>query len=128
MPAVLELVPLVADKLDQDAGSAIQLRAMVMTNLKILAASFGAIFILGAGQLTCAADTFPDRPIHLIVGFGAGTSADVPVRAVAEKLGQVLGQPVVIVNKTGSGGLVATRYLISRPADGYTLLECTHFE
>jgi tripartite-type tricarboxylate transporter receptor subunit TctC len=75
-----------------------------------------------------ADDNYPTRPIRLLVGFGAGGPTDIPARFIADKLGSALGQPVVVENKPGAGGMVATRDVIAQPADGYTLLLCTHFE
>jgi tripartite-type tricarboxylate transporter receptor subunit TctC len=63
-----------------------------------------------------------------VVGFGAGGPTDIPARFVAEKLGARLGQNVVVENKPGAGGMLATRDVLSQPSDGYTLLLCTHFE
>lgn len=82
-----------------------------------------------AGASPCVAqEHYPNRPIRLIVGFGAGGPTDIPARFVADKLGAALGQPVVVENKPAAGGIVATRDVIAQPADGYTLLLCTHFE
>ena len=72
--------------------------------------------------------SYPDRPIRLVVGFGVGGPTDIPARFIADKLSEALGQRVFVENKPASGGIVATRDVISRPADGYTLLLCTHFE
>jgi tripartite-type tricarboxylate transporter receptor subunit TctC len=73
-------------------------------------------------------DAYPTRPIRLIVGFAAGGSTDVPARYIADKLGELLGQRVVVENKPAAAGMVATRDALSQPKDGYTLLLCTHFE
>src|ERR1700758_643089 len=75
-----------------------------------------------------AADTYPSRPIRLIVGFGAGGPTDIPARFIADRLGPALGQPVVVENKPAAGGIVATRDVLAQPRDGYTLLLCTHFD
>jgi tripartite-type tricarboxylate transporter receptor subunit TctC len=75
-----------------------------------------------------AADTYPSRPIRLIVGFAAGGPTDIPARFIADKLGSALGQPVVVENKPTAGGIVATRDVLAQPRDGYTLLLCTHFD
>jgi tripartite-type tricarboxylate transporter receptor subunit TctC len=75
-----------------------------------------------------AADTWPSRPIRLIVGFGAGGPTDIPARFIADKLGNALGQPVIVENKPAAGGIVATRDVLAQPRDGYTLLLCTHFD
>jgi tripartite-type tricarboxylate transporter receptor subunit TctC len=84
--------------------------------------------LLAAASVSHAADPFPTRPIRLVVGFGAGGPTDIPARFVAEKLGARLGQNVVVENKPGAGGMLATRDVLSQPSDGYTLLLCTHFE
>ena len=84
--------------------------------------------LLAAASVSQAADPFPTRPIRLVVGFGAGGPTDIPARFIAEKLGARLGQNVVVENKPGAGGMLATRDVLSQPSDGYTLLLCTHFE
>jgi tripartite-type tricarboxylate transporter receptor subunit TctC len=63
-----------------------------------------------------------------VVGFGVGGPTDIPARFIADKLSEALGQRVFVENKPASGGIVATRDVIARPADGHTLLLCTHFE
>lgn len=74
------------------------------------------------------AGNYPDRPIRLVVGFGVGGPTDIPARFIADKLSQSLGQRVFVENKPASGGIVATRDVVARPPDGYTLLLCTHFD
>jgi tripartite-type tricarboxylate transporter receptor subunit TctC len=88
----------------------------------------GLIAALLVAGVSHAADPFPTRPIRLVVGFGAGGPTDIPARFIAEKLGSRLGQNVVVENKPGAGGMLATRDVLSQPSDGYTLLLCTHFE
>jgi len=75
-----------------------------------------------------AAEQYPTRPIRLLVGFGAGGPTDIPARFVADRLGNMLKQRVVVENKPGAAGMIATREVMAQPADGYTLLLCTHFE
>jgi len=75
-----------------------------------------------------AAQDYPARPIRLVVGFAAGGPTDIPARLVADKLGALIGQRVVVENKPAAAGMVATRDVLSQPRDGYTLLLCTHFE
>ena len=75
-----------------------------------------------------AQDAYPNRPIRLVVGFAAGGPTDIPARYIADKLGDLLGQRVVVENKTGAGGMLATRDVLAQPRDGYKLLLCTHFE
>jgi tripartite-type tricarboxylate transporter receptor subunit TctC len=90
---------------------------------------------LGLGLATTAfaataadAQSYATRPIRLIVGFGAGGPTDIPARFIADKLGTILKQRIVVENKPGAAGMIATRDMISQPADGHTLLLCTHFE
>ena len=88
-----------------------------------------ALMLTLAGTVAARAqETYPNRPIRLLVGFGAGGPTDIPARFIADRLGAALGQPVVVENKPAAGGIVATRDVIAQPADGYTLLLCTHFE
>ena len=75
-----------------------------------------------------AQEAYPTRPIRLVVGFGAGGPTDIPARFIADKLGDALGQRVIVENKPAASGMVATRDMLSQPRDGYTLLLCTHFE
>lgn len=71
---------------------------------------------------------YPNRPVRLIVGFAAGGPTDIPARHIAEKLGDLIGQRVVVENKPAAAGMLATREALAQPRDGYTLLLCTHFE
>jgi tripartite-type tricarboxylate transporter receptor subunit TctC len=84
--------------------------------------------VLALSPTMSSAGSYPDRPIKLVVGFGAGGPTDIPARFIADKLSEALGQRVFVENKPASGGIVATRDVIARPPDGYTLLLCTHFE
>jgi tripartite-type tricarboxylate transporter receptor subunit TctC len=65
---------------------------------------------------------YPAKPIKFMVGFAAGGAADVTARMLAPKLSEILGQQIVIENRGGSGGLLATDAVAKSPADGYTLL------
>src|SRR5438477_4523544 len=71
---------------------------------------------------------YPDKPIRLVVGFSAGGPTDLPARLIADRLGAALGQRVVVENKPGAAGQIATQDVLARPRDGYNLLLCTHFE
>ena len=68
-----------------------------------------------------AADTYPSRPIHLIVGFTAGAASDVIARIFAKNAGPTLGQQIVVENKPGAGSSIAAHYVARAPKDGYTL-------
>jgi tripartite-type tricarboxylate transporter receptor subunit TctC len=65
---------------------------------------------------------YPNKPIRLVVPFTAGSASDVLARTVAEKLSQTWGQPVIIDNKPGAGGVIGTTLVSKSEPDGYTLL------
>lgn len=71
---------------------------------------------------TARAQTWPSRPITLIIPFAAGGSNDVVGRAIGKKLTEAWGQPVVIENRAGAGGLIGTEAVAKAAPDGYTLL------
>ena len=68
------------------------------------------------------AKTYPNRVIRMIVGFGAGGGNDIFARLVAQKLQDILGGTVIVENRPGAGGRLASEYVANQPADGYTLL------
>src|SRR5262250_3574869 len=67
------------------------------------------------------AQTYPDRPIHLIVPSAPGGPTDIPARLLSHILPK-LGQPIVIENRPGAGGAIGARFVAAAPADGHTLL------
>ena len=80
-------------------------------------AAAGALLVVGAS----AADAYPSRPIKLIVAFGPGGSGDLIARVYAQKMSDILGQPIVVENKPGAQQMVAIRLLQGAAPDGYTL-------
>lgn len=64
---------------------------------------------------------FPSRPVKILVGYPAGSSIDVVTRAVAEQMALAFGSPVIVENRVGAGGIIATQELVRAAADGYTL-------
>ena len=68
-----------------------------------------------------AADNYPSRPVRLIVPFGAGGSTDIVARLLADKMGPILGQAVVIENKGGAGGSIGAAEIAKSAPDGYTI-------
>jgi tripartite-type tricarboxylate transporter receptor subunit TctC len=72
-----------------------------------------------------AQQSFPDRPIRIIVGFRAGSSSDVAALLVGQKLGEVLNASVIVENKPGASSEVGAKYVIASAPDGYTLYLCT---
>lgn len=68
-----------------------------------------------------AAMSFPEKPITMLIGFGAGGGTDTVGRKIAMEMEKALGQPVVVVNKPGGGGLVSWKELVAAEPDGYTI-------
>src|SRR3979490_443418 len=87
----------------------------------------GLVSLLVAGATLAAPNAlraqakYPERPVRIIVPFGAGGVADITTRLVGEKLGDKLGQRFVVENVPGAGGISAARAALSAPADGYTI-------
>ena len=78
---------------------------------------------LGLGTPWLAlAEGYPTKPIQLIVPFPPGGAVDIVGRTISKKLGDRLGQPIVIENKAGAGTVVGAAFVANAPADGYTLL------
>jgi tripartite-type tricarboxylate transporter receptor subunit TctC len=84
----------------------------------------GALVLPAAPRLALA-DTYPSRPVHLLVGFSAGSASDVIARLMAQWLGEHLGQPVVTENRAGAATNLAAENVVNATADGYTLLLAT---
>ena len=89
---------------------------------RILQIIFVAAVFASVSSRAILAETYPDRPIHLIVPFPPGGPADIVARPLAEKLAVVLGQPVVVLNKAGASGTIGAAYVAKADPDGYTLL------
>ena len=85
-------------------------------------AALAGLALLSAGHGPAVAAAYPEKPIRLIVAFSPGGPTDVLARLVARRLGEGLGQQVVVENKPGAGGNIASEVVANAPADGYTLL------
>ena len=85
----------------------------------VLATALLAIPILGSPSF---GQDYPSRPVRVIVPFGAGGPADVTARQIGSILQESFGQPFVVENRTGAGGVIGTLEAAKSPPDGYTLL------
>jgi tripartite-type tricarboxylate transporter receptor subunit TctC len=84
--------------------------------------ALAAAAALGASGLAQAQSGFPNKPIKLVVAFAPGGGSDLIARLLASKLGDRIGQPVVVENRPGAGGQLGAEYALRQPADGYTLM------
>jgi tripartite-type tricarboxylate transporter receptor subunit TctC len=99
---------------------------MTTRRISVLLAACGALAALvSAAAGTAAAQSYPARPITLVVPFAPGGSASTAARSVADKMSETLGQQIVIDNRGGAGGTVATRSVAKAAPDGYTILVVT---
>lgn len=92
---------------------------MQLHKLMFVVAALAAVLAGVPGAARAAA--WPERPIHLIVPFPAGSSSDIVARVVAHALGEKLGQTVVVENRPGASGEIAAEYVAHATPDGYTL-------
>jgi tripartite-type tricarboxylate transporter receptor subunit TctC len=81
-----------------------------------------ALLPLAAAGPVLAQEPYPSRPIKWVLPYLAGTGPDITARILAEAVGPVLGQPVVIENKAGAGGIIGSQLVAKAPPDGYTLV------
>ena len=93
-------------------------KAPVMVGLLALTAAFGLSFSVG----TAHAQTFPAKPVRIVVPQTPGGASDALARIVGQKLSEKWGQPVVIENRAGAGGNIGMDAVAKAPGDGYTLL------
>jgi tripartite-type tricarboxylate transporter receptor subunit TctC len=95
-----------------------------MSNLRPAALAFAGVVLAGASALApviAQAQTFPDKPIHIIVPLPPGGSNDVLARIVGQEMSKTFGQPVIVENKPGAAGNIATDYIAKSAPDGYTI-------
>jgi tripartite-type tricarboxylate transporter receptor subunit TctC len=88
-------------------------------------AALSMLFLTAAATLTAHAQGeagYPSRPIRMVVGFAAGGGNDLFARLIAQKLGETIGQNVIVENKAGAGGRLAVEFVKNQPADGYTVM------
>ncbi len=85
--------------------------------------TFGSVLALGCGLSAGAAMAeYPERPINMIIPYGAGGATDISARTIAEPLGEAVGSPLVMANVTGAGGATGSVAVQNADADGYTML------
>jgi len=96
------------------------------SSLRALGALAAAMTFLFAGALAAAAESYPVRPVRLIVPVAAGAATDVLARLTAEWLGKQGGQPIIVENRAGAGGTLAVETVARAEPDGYTLLFATN--
>ncbi|OPY67000.1 MAG: Tripartite tricarboxylate transporter family receptor [Syntrophorhabdaceae bacterium PtaU1.Bin034] len=87
-----------------------------------LQAFFVCISLLFAASLVFAADDYPNKPIQLICPYAVGGVTDLSSRLIAEKMGEYLKQPVIVVNKPGAGAALGTGFVAGSKPDGYTIV------
>ena len=97
---------------------------MNLSRRTLLSLATGAAALPAASRLALA-QAYPARPVHLLVGFSAGSASDIIARLIAQKLSEQLGQPVVVENRPGAATNLAAEAVTRAPADGYTLLLAT---
>jgi tripartite-type tricarboxylate transporter receptor subunit TctC len=108
-------------------------RVLIRQALCVVVACFGivgacrlrlALVLFGLSVIAAQAQEYPNRPIRMIIPYAPGGVVDVSARIVAENLGNILGQPIVMENRSGASGMLGAGVVAKAPADGYTLLLC----
>ena len=87
---------------------------------------FGAFALLAIGLGAASAQTYPSKPVRIIVPFAAGGAVDALARILSAKLQESLGQPVIVENRAGAGGMTGADLVAKSPPDGYTILQNTN--
>jgi len=82
----------------------------------------GLLLALCAPFAQAQADAFPNRVVRLVIPYGAGGVSDIMGRVIAQKMTELLGQPMIVENRPGAGGMLGTAYVAKQPADGYTVV------
>jgi tripartite-type tricarboxylate transporter receptor subunit TctC len=85
-----------------------------------------AVLALAVASTSAAAQGYPTKPVRIVVPFGPGGVADISARAVAQKMGESMGQQVIVENKPSAGGILASETVAKAEPDGYTLILITN--
>jgi tripartite-type tricarboxylate transporter receptor subunit TctC len=80
------------------------------------------VMLICAAALPASAQDYPSKPIHIIVGYAAGGGNDIIVRVMTPEMGKGLGQPIIVENKPGAQGIIASEVVAKAAPDGYTIL------
>jgi tripartite-type tricarboxylate transporter receptor subunit TctC len=96
-----------------------------MKRRSVLAAAALALPLIAEGPRLGFAQSYPDRPIRIVVPYAPGGATDTGARALGERLEDILGQPIVVENKAGGGTIIGTETVAKAKPDGYTLLLAT---
>src|ERR1700728_2864138 len=94
---------------------------MKLPRRKFLHLAAGAAALPAVSRIA-SAQTYPSRPVHIIVGFAAGSAFDILARLIGQRLSERLGQPFIVENRSGAAGNIATEAVARARPDGYTLL------
>jgi tripartite-type tricarboxylate transporter receptor subunit TctC len=81
-----------------------------------------AVALLNVGGIASAQSPFPSRPVHIFVPYAAGGAVDILTRTLGDAVSRQWGQGVVVENRPGAGGVIASQTLVTSPPDGYTLI------
>src|SRR5215510_7729323 len=81
-----------------------------------------AVALLALWSALAGGQTWPTKPVKIVVPFTAGSATDILARTFGQKLSEYWGQPVVVDNRPGAGGTIGTGIVANSPPDGYTLL------
>ena len=84
-----------------------------------------AVAMSGLAATAMRAQDYPNKPVRVMVGFVAGSTADISARVIGQRMGQILGQQIVVEVKAGAGSSLAAEFVARQPNDGYTLLMAT---
>jgi tripartite-type tricarboxylate transporter receptor subunit TctC len=98
---------------------------MMLPRRKFLHVAAGLAALPSLTRRALAQDTYPSRPVHVVIGFTPGAAADVVARVLAQATGPIIDQQLVVENKPGAGSSIAAEYVARAPADGYTVFLAT---